>query len=69
MSREPGADGRCCVPGRVHRRAYLGEYWDYHVSFAGAAQPLRITGRPQEVFEVDEPVFMDIDTTQLTVID
>jgi iron(III) transport system ATP-binding protein len=70
LRKEPNGarDGHCCVPGRVQRRAYLGEYWDYHVSFAGAAQPLRITARPQEVFEVDEPVFMDIDTTQLTVI-
>ncbi|MEP7058181.1 MAG: ABC transporter ATP-binding protein [Caldimonas sp.] len=71
LRREPGAgdNGHCCVPGRVERRAYLGEYWDYHVTFDGAAQPLRVTTRPQDVFQVDEPVFIDIDTTQLTVID
>ena len=63
-----GSSGRCCVQGSVLRRSYLGEYWDYHVTLPGAAQFLRVTARPQEVFEVDEPVWIDIDTAQLTVI-
>ena len=66
----PGANsGDCCVRGRVQRRAYLGEYWDYHVTLPGAAQPLRVTARPQNVFQVNEPVWIEIDTTQLTVIE
>ncbi len=63
-----GADGHCWVPGRVERRAYLGEHWDYHVRLAAAAQPLRITAPPQQVFGIGDAVFMDIDTTQLSVI-
>jgi len=63
-----GGNGRCCVQGSVLRRAYLGEYWDYQVTLPGAAQFLRVTARPQEVFEVNEPVWIDIDTAQLTVI-
>ena len=63
-----GSDGRCCVQGSVLRRAYLGEYWDYHVTLSGAAQPLRATARPQEVFQVGERVWIEIDTAQLTVI-
>jgi hypothetical protein len=53
----------------VQRRAYLGEYWDYHVTVPGIEQALRVTARPQDVFEVNEPVWIDIDTTQLTVIE
>ena len=61
-------DNRCCVPGTVERSAYLGEYWDYQVSLPGIGQTLRITTRPQDVFQVNDPVFVEIDTTQLTVI-
>ncbi len=68
LKENPGASGRCCAQGSVQRRSYLGEYWDYHVSLPGAAQPLRVTARPQEVFEVNEPVWIEIDTAQLTVI-
>jgi len=69
LQRQPsGADGRCAVQGSVQRRAYLGEYWDYFVLVPGAAEPLRVTTRPQEVFEVDAPVWIEIDTAQLTVI-
>ena len=69
FKQDPGAGGgRCCVRGRVQRRAYLGEYWDYHVTLPGAAQPLRVTARAQDVFQADQPVWIEIDTTQLTVI-
>jgi len=68
LKQDPGSGGRCCVQGSVLRRSYLGEYWDYHVTLHGAAQLLRVTARPQEVFEVNEAVWIDIDTAQLTVI-
>ena len=63
-----GGNGRCCVQGSVLRRAYLGEYWDYHVTLPGSAQLLRVTARPQEVFDEGQPVWIEIDTAQLTVI-
>jgi iron(III) transport system ATP-binding protein len=62
------ADDRCSVPGTVERSAYLGEYWDYHVTLPGVSQPLRVTSRPQDVFHVNDPVFVEIDTSQMTVI-
>jgi ABC-type Fe3+/spermidine/putrescine transport system ATPase subunit len=66
---DPGfTNGRCRVRGTIQRRAYLGEYWDYHVTLPGAPQPLRVTARPQDVFQVDEPVWVEIDTAQLAVI-
>ncbi len=69
LKQNPGAaGGRCCAQGQVQRRAYLGEYWDYYVSLPGTAQILRVTARAQDVFEVNEPVWIEIDTAQLTVI-
>ena len=70
LKQNPGThNGRCCVQGSVQRRAYLGEYWDYHVTVSGAAQPLRVTARPQDVFQVNELVWIEIDTMHLTVIE
>jgi iron(III) transport system ATP-binding protein len=69
LKQNPGSsNGRCCVQGSIQRRAYLGEYWDYHVTLPGGAQPLRVTARPQDVFQVDESVWIEIDTAQLAVI-
>ena len=68
LKQHPEGSERCCVQGSVLRRSYLGEYWDYHVALPGLAQPLRVTARPQEVFQVSEAVWIEIDTSQLTVI-
>jgi ABC-type Fe3+/spermidine/putrescine transport system ATPase subunit len=69
LRQKPAAnDDRCCVEGSVQRRAYLGESWDYHITFPGTVEPLRVTARPQDVFEVDQKVFVEIDTSQMTVI-
>ncbi len=69
LKQDPGAAaGRCRAQGEVQRRAYLGEYWDYYVRLPGTAQILRATARAQDVFEVSEPVWIDIDAAQLTVI-
>ena len=69
LKHDPGEiTGRCRARGEVQRRAYLGEYWDYYVRMPGAAQTLRVTARAQDVLEVNEPVWIEIDTAQLTVI-
>ncbi len=69
LKQNPGAGGgRCSAQGQVQRRAYLGEYWDYYVRLPRAAQILRATARAQDVFEVNEPVWIEIDTAQLTVV-
>jgi hypothetical protein len=52
----------------VERRAYLGEYWDYHVVLNGVAEPLRVSTRAQDVFESGDSVFVELETAQLTVI-
>ena len=69
LKNDPGAvAGRCSARGEVQRRAYLGEYWDYYVRLLGTEQVLRATARAQDVFEVDEPVWIEMDTAQLNVI-
>ncbi len=69
-SEDPGCcpPGHLSVPGQVHRRAYLGECWDYYVQLPGAREDLRVTARSQDVFEVNEPVWVHIDPGQLVVI-
>jgi ABC-type Fe3+/spermidine/putrescine transport system ATPase subunit len=64
----PAAPARCCVEGSVQRRAYLGESWDYHISVAPAVEPIRVTARPGDVFEVGQKVYAEIDTTQITLV-
>ena len=64
----PDVEGRCSVQGSVQRRTYLGEFWDYYVILTGASQPLRVTTPPQEVFEVNATVWIEIDTDQLMLI-
>jgi iron(III) transport system ATP-binding protein len=66
--RPAAVDGRCYAHGHVQRRAYLGEYWDYHVILPGAAEPLRVSTRAHDVFETGDAVFVEIDSAQLTVI-
>ncbi|MDB5880840.1 MAG: transporter ATP-binding protein, partial [Ramlibacter sp.] len=66
---EPAAAAqRCCIEASVQRRAYLGESWDYHLAFAGPAEPLRVATGPRDVFEVGEKVFAQIDTSQITLV-
>jgi iron(III) transport system ATP-binding protein len=67
-ARPAAAHGRCLVEGSIERRAYLGEYWDYYVSIPGTAEPLRVTTRPHEVFEVRQPVFIEIDARQMALV-
>ncbi len=69
LRQPPGSTSRhCCVEGTIQRRAYLGESWDYHVGFGPASEPLRVTARPNDVFEVGEKIFAEIDTSQITLI-
>ena len=61
-------DDRCCVEASIARRAYLGESWDYHISVAPEVEPLRVTARPAEVFEVGQRIYAEIDTSQITLV-
>jgi ABC-type Fe3+/spermidine/putrescine transport system ATPase subunit len=61
-------DDRYCVEASIERRAYLGESWDYHISVAPALEPIRVTARPADVFEVGQRIYAEIDTSQITLV-
>jgi iron(III) transport system ATP-binding protein len=64
----PAPEGRCGARGRVQRRAYLGESWDYQVHLEGLEEPVRVSTRAQDVFQAGDAVYVQIDPAQLTVI-
>ena len=65
----PAASPRfACVEGSIQRRAYLGESWDYHITLPAGAEPIRVTARPNEVFDVGQTVYAEIDTSQITIV-
>ncbi|GAB3761542.1 ABC transporter ATP-binding protein [Ramlibacter monticola] len=61
-------DARCCVEASIQRRSYLGESWDYHIHLGPALEPIRVSARPGEVFEVGQAIYAEIDTSQITLV-
>jgi ABC-type Fe3+/spermidine/putrescine transport system ATPase subunit len=70
LHRRPPSGDDCPVvlPGRITQRAYLGEHWDYAVTPKDSALALRVTARPQDVFELDEEVWLELDPRQMAPI-
>jgi ABC-type Fe3+/spermidine/putrescine transport system ATPase subunit len=66
--RPAARDRHHCVQASVQRRAYLGESWDYHIRVDPAAEPMRVTARPGDVFEVGQSIYAEIDTAQITLL-
>jgi iron(III) transport system ATP-binding protein len=64
LSRAPRAGAAWAIEGTIAQRAYLGEYWDYHVTPAGGGASLRVSAAPTSAFEVGERVWIVIDPTQ-----
>jgi len=52
------------VEGRVVERAYLGEYWEYVVCPANGDLRLRVSTAPNNVFQVNETVWLEIDPSR-----
>jgi ABC-type Fe3+/spermidine/putrescine transport system ATPase subunit len=61
-------DQRYCTPATIERRSYLGESWDYHISLAPSLEPIRVTARPNDVFEVGQAIYAEFDTSQITLV-
>jgi ABC-type Fe3+/spermidine/putrescine transport system ATPase subunit len=61
-------DARCCVEASIERRSYLGESWDYHINLGPALEPIRVSARPADVFEVGQRIYAEIDTSQITLL-
>jgi ABC-type Fe3+/spermidine/putrescine transport system ATPase subunit len=61
-------DQHYCVEASIQRRSYLGESWDYHISLAPALEPIRVTARPNDVFEVGQKIYAEFDASQITLV-
>jgi iron(III) transport system ATP-binding protein len=61
-------NGTVVLPGRITQRAYLGEHWDYAVTPKDSALSLRVTARPQEVFQMEQEVWLELDPRQMAHI-
>jgi len=70
LSRErpPERDQHVSLEATVERRSYLGESWDYHVSLGSMPDPVRVSARPSDVFEVGQRVHAQIDASQVTLV-
>jgi iron(III) transport system ATP-binding protein len=61
-------NGGWWVEGRIAERAYLGEYWEYVVRPPQADLRLRVSAPPDNVFDADEPVWLEIDPRNIARI-
>lgn len=66
--KEPSQATGPTVPAKIMQRSYLGEYWDYVVSPQNSGLRLRVVAPPFEVFEVNDPVWIEFDPAQMAPI-
>jgi iron(III) transport system ATP-binding protein len=62
------ANGGWWVEGRIAERAYLGEYWEYGVRASGSELRLRVSTPPGVVYQMDDPVWLEIDPGRIARI-
>jgi iron(III) transport system ATP-binding protein len=62
--------GRIAIPATVRKRAYLGETWDYQAApeMATNGAMLRVAAPPRDAFEVNAPVTLTMDASQIAVV-
>jgi ABC-type Fe3+/spermidine/putrescine transport system ATPase subunit len=63
-----GPNGRWQLAGRVVERAYLGDSWEYLVVPANSQRRLRVTCPPDQIFEREQAVWLEIDPAQVVAI-
>jgi ABC-type Fe3+/spermidine/putrescine transport system ATPase subunit len=62
------ANGAWWVQGRIAERAYLGEYWEYVVRPAESDLRLRVSTSPQEIYNTDDVVWLEIDPQRIAKV-
>jgi len=68
LRRAQGNGGGWWVEGRVVKRAYLGEHWDYLVAPGAGGPPLRVAAPPGDIFEIEDKVWLEIDPQRVAHI-
>jgi iron(III) transport system ATP-binding protein len=68
LRRALGNGGGWWVEGRVVKRAYLGEHWDYLVTPGASGTPLRVAAPPGDIFEIEDKVWLEIDPQRVAHI-
>ena len=63
---KPAAHG---VEAEIVDRAYLGEHWDYQVRPLGEAKPLRVSTGPNEIFQLSQRVWLEIDPAAMVRVE
>jgi iron(III) transport system ATP-binding protein len=68
LRRALGNGGGWWVEGRVVKRAYLGEHWDYLIAPGAGGHPLRVAAPPGDIFEIEDKVWLEIDPRRVAHI-
>ncbi len=66
---KPLVDGHILLEGKIARRAFLGETWDYVFEGKGGGPTLKVAAPPSTVFDVEAPAWVEIDPSQLVPIE
>jgi iron(III) transport system ATP-binding protein len=67
-ARPDGGANRPVMRATIAERTFLGESWDYVVRPQDSALKLRVAAPPLEVHDIGAPVWVEIDTRQLAVV-
>jgi len=62
------SDGKWWIHGHITDRAYLGECWDYVITPTSTNLQLRASCPPAAIFEKNDPVWLEVDPTQVAHI-
>jgi len=68
LARARGNGAGWWVEGRIVKRAYLGEHWDYMVAPGAGGAVLRVTAPPTAVFDIEDKVWLNIDPARVAHI-
>ena len=67
-AQRPAGGDRIVLEGRIARRAFLGDSWNYVFAPAGGAAALTVTAAPNKVLDDSAAAWLTIDPTQLVPI-
>jgi iron(III) transport system ATP-binding protein len=64
-----GREGTLRLPAVVSEAAFLGGHWEYVVQLRAGSLPLKVLGRPNEIFDIGDHVTLNVDPQLMAPID